>query len=100
MNDKSGTTPTMVSPTSPRSSCASTKPNQEDNNNNNNNGNDDDNDNNDLNNNNNNNNNKNNNHEALSLVLVGCHHCLMHLMISKDNLKCPKCKSTNLIHFT
>ncbi|KAG5126455.1 hypothetical protein JHK82_027290 [Glycine max] len=94
----------MVSPPSPHSSCASTKPNQEgnhNNNNNNNNNNDNDNDNNDrTNNNNNNENNNNNNPKAPSLVLVGCPHYLMYLMISDDNLKCPKCKSANLIHFT
>ena len=36
MNGGNGTTPTMVSPPSPHSSCGSTEPNQEDNNNNNN----------------------------------------------------------------
>ncbi|KAL5159206.1 hypothetical protein HKD37_15G043561 [Glycine soja] len=130
MDDRNGTTPTMVSPPSPHSSCGSTEPHQEDNNNNNNdndiddnnhNNNDDNNNiiiiinnnnNNNHNNGNNNNNNNgdnnnnttttNNNHhpEAPSLVLVGCPHCLMYLMISEDNLKCPKCKSINLIHFT
>ncbi|KAG4924780.1 hypothetical protein JHK87_050320 [Glycine soja] len=96
----------MVSPPSPHSSCGSTEPNQEDNNNNNNDDDDNNNNNGDNNNNNNNNNNNgdnNNNHhhpEAPSLVLVGCPHCLMYLMIFEDNLKCPKCKSINLIHFT
>ena len=102
MNDESGTTPTMVSPPSPHSSCVSTEPNQEDNNNNNTNDDDDDDNNNDFNNNDddNNNNNNNNNHETPSLVLVGFLHYLIYLMISKDNLKFLKCKSTNLIHFT
>ncbi|KAG4949883.1 hypothetical protein D0Y65_041583 [Glycine soja] len=125
MNGRNGTTPTMVSPPSQHCSCGSTEPNQEDNNNNNNdnnnddnnhNNNDDDNNNNNNNNNNGNNNNNNNNNgdnnnnnnnnngdnhlEAPSLVLVGFPHCLMYQMISEDNLKCPKCKSINLIHFT
>ncbi|KAG5106120.1 hypothetical protein JHK82_043090 [Glycine max] len=93
----------MVSPPSQHSSCGSTEPNQEDNNNNNNDNNNDDNNHNnndDDNNNNNNHYNNNNNNEAPSLVLVGCPHCLMYQMISEDNLKCPKCKSINLIHFT
>ncbi|KAG4947029.1 hypothetical protein JHK87_043036 [Glycine soja] len=94
----------MASPPSPHSSCGSTEPNNNINNINNNNHHNNNNNHNHNNNNNNNNNgdnNNNNNHlEAPSLVLVGCPHCLMYLMISEDNLKCPKCKSINLIHFT
>jgi len=40
-----------------------------------------------------------NNHEVISLVVVGCHKCLMYSMVSERDLKCPKCKSTDLIHF-
>ncbi|KAG4947028.1 hypothetical protein JHK87_043035 [Glycine soja] len=94
----------MASPPSPHSSCGSTEPNDDNNHNNN----DDDNNNiNNINNNNHHNNNNNHNHNnnnnnnnAPSLVLVGCPHCLMYLMISEDNLKCPKCKIINFIHFT
>ncbi|WVZ06982.1 hypothetical protein V8G54_020328 [Vigna mungo] len=40
-----------------------------------------------------------NNVEVASMVVVGCYECLMYAMVSKNDLKCPKCKSTNLIHF-
>lgn len=37
--------------------------------------------------------------EVTSMVVVGCSECLMYSMVSKNDLKCPKCKSTDLIHF-
>jgi len=40
-----------------------------------------------------------NNLQALSLVVVGCPRCLMYAMVSEGDLKCPQCKSTDLIHF-
>ncbi|XP_020230681.1 serine/threonine-protein kinase pakG [Cajanus cajan] len=80
---ESPTRSATVSPTSPPSSCVSTELNQEDNNNNN-----------------------NNNHlgysnspEATSMVLVGCPRCLMYVMLSENDPKCPKCKSTVLLDF-
>ncbi|CBI30362.3 unnamed protein product, partial [Vitis vinifera] len=30
------------------------------------------------------------------MVLVGCPRCLMYVMLSEDDPKCPKCKSTNM----
>lgn len=36
---------------------------------------------------------------TISMVLVGCPRCLMYVMISQDNAKCPKCKSTVLLDF-
>ncbi|KAJ1385780.1 hypothetical protein SESBI_41381 [Sesbania bispinosa] len=69
-----------VSPTSPPSSCVSTELNQEDNNNN-------------L------RQYSNNSPEATSMVLVGCPRCLMYVMLSEDDPKCPKCKSTVLLDF-
>ncbi|KAG4982370.1 hypothetical protein AAZX31_10G071500 [Glycine max] len=74
---------TTVLPTSPSNSCVSTELNQDDNNNNNSN----------------NNLEYSNNSEAIFVVLVGCSYCLMYLMVNEGDLKCPKCKSTNLIHF-
>ncbi|KAG5052482.1 hypothetical protein AAZX31_02G186200 [Glycine max] len=71
-----------ISPTSPPSSCVSSELSQDDNNNNN-----------DI------NIRFSNSPEAISLVLVGCSQCLMYVMVSEGNLKCPKCKSTNLTHF-
>ncbi|CAL0326720.1 unnamed protein product [Lupinus luteus] len=65
-----------VSPTSPPSSCVSS----EDNNNN-------------------NNNKYSNSPEATSMVLVGCPRCLMYVMLSEEDPKCPKCKSTVLVDF-
>ncbi|KAK2655619.1 hypothetical protein Ddye_008671 [Dipteronia dyeriana] len=35
--------------------------------------------------------------EATSMVLVGCPRCLMYVMLSEDDPKCPKCKSTVLL---
>ncbi|CAJ1967205.1 unnamed protein product [Sphenostylis stenocarpa] len=68
-----------MSPASPPSSCVSIELNQDD---------------------------SNNNHlghpnspEGISLVLVGCPHCLMYVMINEADHKCPKCKNTTLIHF-
>ncbi|KAJ8899132.1 hypothetical protein K2173_010626 [Erythroxylum novogranatense] len=37
--------------------------------------------------------------EATSMVLVGCPRCLMYVMLSEDDPKCPKCKSTVLLDF-
>ncbi|MQM14807.1 hypothetical protein Taro_047739 [Colocasia esculenta] len=37
--------------------------------------------------------------EAMSMVLVGCPRCLMYMMLSEDDPKCPKCKSTVLLDF-
>ncbi|CAI0462638.1 unnamed protein product [Linum tenue] len=58
-----------VSPTSPPSSCVSSELNQQD------------------------------SDEATSMVLVGCPRCLMYVMLSQDDPKCPKCKSTVLLDF-
>ncbi|CAN1306484.1 Protein GL2-INTERACTING REPRESSOR 2 [Linum perenne] len=58
-----------MSPTSPPSSCVSTEMNQEE------------------------------GPEATSMVLVGCPRCLMYVMLSEDDPKCPKCKSTVLLDF-
>ncbi|KAK8970206.1 hypothetical protein KSP40_PGU015455 [Platanthera guangdongensis] len=37
--------------------------------------------------------------EATSMVLAGCPRCLMYVMLSEDDPKCPKCKSTVLLDF-
>lgn len=37
--------------------------------------------------------------EATSMVLVGCPRCLMYVMLSEDDPKCPRCKSTVLLDF-
>ncbi|XWS66607.1 hypothetical protein CRYUN_Cryun05aG0214500 [Craigia yunnanensis] len=37
--------------------------------------------------------------EATSMFLVGCPRCLMYVMLSEDDPKCPKCKSTVLLDF-
>ncbi|CAK7341955.1 unnamed protein product [Dovyalis caffra] len=37
--------------------------------------------------------------EATSMVLVGCPRCLMYVMLSDNDPKCPKCKSTVLLDF-
>ncbi|GMJ07140.1 hypothetical protein like AT3G11600 [Hibiscus trionum] len=37
--------------------------------------------------------------EATSMVLVGCLRCLMYVMLSEDDPKCPKCKSAVLLDF-
>ncbi|KAJ6382450.1 hypothetical protein OIU77_030989 [Salix suchowensis] len=37
--------------------------------------------------------------EATSMVLVGCPRCLMYVMLSENDPKCPKCKSTVLLDF-
>lgn len=71
----SPTQSTMSSSTSPSSSFVSTRINQEDNDNN-------------------NNLKCSNNPKATSTMLVGCAYCLVCMMISKDDLICPKCKST------
>ncbi|KAK8970217.1 hypothetical protein KSP40_PGU008429 [Platanthera guangdongensis] len=34
-----------------------------------------------------------------SMVLAGCPRCLMYVMLSEDDPKCPKCKSTVLLDF-
>uniref|UniRef100_A0A2P2JGQ3 GIR1-like zinc ribbon domain-containing protein n=1 Tax=Rhizophora mucronata TaxID=61149 RepID=A0A2P2JGQ3_RHIMU len=64
-----------VSPTSPPSSCLSSEVSQEDN----------------L--------PHSNSPEAASMALVGCPRCLMYVMLSEDDPKCPKCKSTVLLDF-
>ncbi|KAJ9184547.1 hypothetical protein P3X46_004261 [Hevea brasiliensis] len=64
-----------VSPTSPPSSCVSSELNQEDT----------------L--------RYSNSPEATSMVLVGCPRCLMYVMLSEGEPKCPKCKSTVLLDF-
>ncbi|KAK8531905.1 hypothetical protein V6N13_131264 [Hibiscus sabdariffa] len=33
------------------------------------------------------------------MVLVGCPRCLMYVMLSKNDPKCPQCKSTVLLDF-
>lgn len=35
--------------------------------------------------------------EAASMVLVGCPRCLMYVMLSEEDPRCPKCKSTVLL---
>ncbi|KAJ0266281.1 Protein GL2-INTERACTING REPRESSOR 1 [Hirschfeldia incana] len=37
--------------------------------------------------------------ETTSMVLVGCPRCLMYVMLSEDDPKCPKCQSTVLLDF-
>ncbi|XP_077234435.1 uncharacterized protein LOC143876628 [Tasmannia lanceolata] len=37
--------------------------------------------------------------EATSMVLAGCPRCLMYVMLSEEDPKCPKCKSTVLLDF-
>ncbi|CAA7405334.1 unnamed protein product [Spirodela intermedia] len=37
--------------------------------------------------------------EAAAMVLAGCPHCLMYVMLSEDDPKCPRCKSTVLLDF-
>ncbi|GMH09979.1 hypothetical protein Nepgr_011820 [Nepenthes gracilis] len=37
--------------------------------------------------------------EATSMVLVGCPRCLMYVMLSENDPRCPKCKSTVLLNF-
>ncbi|EXC01942.1 hypothetical protein L484_018856 [Morus notabilis] len=64
-----------VSPSSPQSSCVSSELNQDDS----------------L--------RYSNSPEATSMVLVGCPRCLMYVMLSEDDPKCPKCKSTVLLDF-
>ncbi|KAK7337288.1 hypothetical protein VNO77_17853 [Canavalia gladiata] len=72
---ESPTRSATVSPTSPPSSCVSSELNQEDNPR------------------------YSNSPEATSMVLVGCPRCLMYVMLSEDDPKCPKCKSTVLLDF-
>ncbi|KAF5447457.1 hypothetical protein F2P56_033011 [Juglans regia] len=36
---------------------------------------------------------------ARSMMLVGCLRCLMYVMLSEADPKCPKCKSTVLLDF-
>ncbi|GER29032.1 E3 ubiquitin-protein ligase SH3RF1, partial [Striga asiatica] len=35
--------------------------------------------------------------EATSMMLVGCPRCLMYVMLSEEDQRCPKCKSTVLL---
>uniref|UniRef100_A0A7N0V1W2 GIR1-like zinc ribbon domain-containing protein n=1 Tax=Kalanchoe fedtschenkoi TaxID=63787 RepID=A0A7N0V1W2_KALFE len=37
--------------------------------------------------------------EAQSMVLAGCQRCLMYVMLSEDDPKCPKCQNTVLLEF-
>ncbi|KAE8664182.1 hypothetical protein F3Y22_tig00112852pilonHSYRG00058 [Hibiscus syriacus] len=37
--------------------------------------------------------------ETETMLLVGCPRCLMYLMLSGNDPKCPKCKSTVLLDF-
>ncbi|KAF8364840.1 hypothetical protein HHK36_033183 [Tetracentron sinense] len=37
--------------------------------------------------------------EATSMLLAGCPRCLMYVMLSEEDPKCPKCKSTVLLDF-
>ncbi|XP_078441474.1 uncharacterized protein LOC144711362 [Wolffia australiana] len=37
--------------------------------------------------------------EATSMMLVGCPRCLMYVMLSENEPKCPKCKSSVLLDF-
>ncbi|KAK9755862.1 hypothetical protein RND81_01G055800 [Saponaria officinalis] len=37
--------------------------------------------------------------ETTSMVLVGCPRCLMYVMLSESDPRCPKCKSTVLLDF-
>ncbi|KAH1108950.1 hypothetical protein J1N35_012718 [Gossypium stocksii] len=37
--------------------------------------------------------------EVTSMLLVGCPRCLMYVMLSKVEPKCPQCKSTVLLDF-
>ncbi|URE28106.1 hypothetical protein MUK42_15447 [Musa troglodytarum] len=36
---------------------------------------------------------------AASMVLAGCPRCLMYVMLSEDELKCPMCNNTVLLDF-
>ncbi|KAG4996421.1 hypothetical protein JHK82_027226 [Glycine max] len=76
----------IAPPTSPSSSCVSSELSQDDNNNNNKN-------------NDNNNNGCTRSPEDISMVQEGCSRCLMYMMVNEGEPKCPKCKSTTLIHF-
>ncbi|CAL0309983.1 unnamed protein product [Lupinus luteus] len=71
--ESSPTRSATVSPTSPPSSCVSSDDN--------------------------NNTRYSNSPEATSMVLVGCPRCLMYVMLSEEDPKCPKCKSTVLLDF-
>ncbi|CAK9180793.1 unnamed protein product [Ilex paraguariensis] len=37
--------------------------------------------------------------DATSMMLVGCPRCLMYVMLSVEDPRCPKCKSTVLLDF-
>ncbi|CAJ1979115.1 unnamed protein product [Sphenostylis stenocarpa] len=37
--------------------------------------------------------------ETRAMLLVGCPRCLMYVMLSENDPKCPKCKSTVLLDF-
>ncbi|KAJ6864753.1 hypothetical protein NC651_035345 [Populus alba x Populus x berolinensis] len=63
-----------VSPTSPPSSCVSSEMNQDDT----------------L--------RYSSSPEATSMVLVGCPRCLMYVMLSENDPKCPKCKNQSMDH--
>ncbi|KAG6412154.1 hypothetical protein SASPL_124823 [Salvia splendens] len=38
-------------------------------------------------------------HEENSMMLVGCPRCLMYVMLSEEDPRCPQCKSTVLLDF-
>ncbi|KAE8729396.1 RNA-binding protein pno1-like isoform X1 [Hibiscus syriacus] len=40
-----------------------------------------------------------NSYEGTPMMLVGCPRCLMYVMLSEVDPKCPKCKSTVLLDF-
>ncbi|KAL9271389.1 GL2-INTERACTING REPRESSOR 2-like protein [Drosera capensis] len=40
-----------------------------------------------------------NNPEVTSMILAGCPRCLMYVMLSEKDAKCPNCKSTVLVDF-
>ncbi|GAA0165566.1 hypothetical protein LIER_20941 [Lithospermum erythrorhizon] len=64
----------LASPTSPQSSCVSSEPNQDGNSSQ-----------------------YSNSPEATSMLLVGCPNCLMYVMLSEEDPRCPKCKSGVLL---
>ncbi|KAF7152359.1 hypothetical protein RHSIM_Rhsim01G0202400 [Rhododendron simsii] len=38
--------------------------------------------------------------EAKRMMLMGCPQCLMYVMLSEEDPKCPKCKSTVLLEIS
>ncbi|XP_072950480.1 protein GL2-INTERACTING REPRESSOR 1 [Typha angustifolia] len=37
--------------------------------------------------------------EAMPMVLAGCPRCLMYVMLLEEDPKCPRCKSSVILHF-